>query len=124
MPTVNAVQPRINSHAQRQQRMFCCFISLETDFCQIQWPSPFVLLALICGNLIIRYFWEIFHAMTIEEQRKLVAFTTGSDRVPVGGLAKLKLIIAKNGPDSDRLVLHLFALPSFVSSSVRKLASL
>lgn len=27
----------------------------------------------------------------------------GSGRVPVGGLAKLKLIIAKNGPDSDRL---------------------
>ena len=31
-------------------------------------------------------------------------FTTGSDRVLVGGFAKLKLIIAKNGADSDRLV--------------------
>lgn len=27
----------------------------------------------------------------------------GSDRVPVGGLSRLKLIIARNGPDSDRL---------------------
>ena len=42
--------------------------------------------------------------MTTEEQRLLVAFTTGSDRVPVGGLAKLRLIIAKNGPDSDRYI--------------------
>lgn len=28
---------------------------------------------------------------------------TGSDRVPVGGLSRLKLMIARNGPDSDRL---------------------
>ncbi len=28
---------------------------------------------------------------------------TGSDRVPVGGFSKLKLVIARNGPDSDRL---------------------
>ena len=31
-----------------------------------------------------------------------------SDRIPVGGLAKLKLIIAKNGPDSDRFHYSLF----------------
>ena len=30
-----------------------------------------------------------------------------SDRIPVGGLAKLKLIIAKNGPDSDRFQIFL-----------------
>lgn len=30
-------------------------------------------------------------------------FSTGSDRVPVGGFSKLKLVIARNGPDSDRL---------------------
>lgn len=54
-------------------------------------------------HVVIRNFWEVVHAMSVEEQRKFVAFTTGSDRVPVGGLAKLKLIIAKNGPDSDRL---------------------
>ena len=41
--------------------------------------------------------------MDLEDKRKLLQFTTGSDRIPVGGLAKLKLIIAKNGPDSDRL---------------------
>ena len=42
--------------------------------------------------------------MDLEDKRRLLQFTTGSDRIPVGGLAKLKLIIAKNGPDSDRSV--------------------
>jgi len=51
----------------------------------------------------IRHFWELVHEFTDDQKRQLLAFTTGSDRVPVGGLSKLKLIIARNGPDSDRL---------------------
>jgi len=54
---------------------------------------------------IIRNFWDIVHKMPLESKRKLLQFATGSDRVPVGGLSKLKLIIARNGPDSDRFVL-------------------
>ncbi|KAJ6648241.1 Ubiquitin-protein ligase E3A [Pseudolycoriella hygida] len=52
---------------------------------------------------IIKQFWEIIHALPMDLKRKLLEFTTGSDRVPVGGLSKLKLVIARNGPDSDRL---------------------
>ena len=44
------------------------------------------------------------HSFTMDQKKQLLMFTTGSDRIPVGGLAKLKLIIAKNGPDSDRYV--------------------
>ncbi|OWF52883.1 ubiquitin-protein ligase E3A-like isoform X1 [Mizuhopecten yessoensis] len=51
----------------------------------------------------IKHFWEVVHSFSDEQKRKLVQFTTGTDRVPVGGLSKLKLIIARNGPDSDRL---------------------
>ena len=51
-----------------------------------------------------RFFWEIVHDFSETQKRKLLQFTTGSDRVPVGGLSKLKLIIAKNGPDSNRFV--------------------
>jgi ubiquitin-protein ligase E3 A len=51
---------------------------------------------------IIRWFWEIVHEMTTEQKRQLLSFSTGSDRIPVGGLSKLKFIIAKNGTDSDR----------------------
>ncbi|KAG8176488.1 hypothetical protein JTE90_017543 [Oedothorax gibbosus] len=52
---------------------------------------------------IIKWFWELVHDFKIEEKRKLLQFTTGSDRVPVGGLSKLKLVIARHGADSDRL---------------------
>uniref|UniRef100_A0A1B6GCP1 Ubiquitin-protein ligase E3A n=1 Tax=Cuerna arida TaxID=1464854 RepID=A0A1B6GCP1_9HEMI len=52
---------------------------------------------------VVRWFWQIVHSLSHEDQRKLLQFATGSDRVPVGGLSKLKLIVARNGPDSDRL---------------------
>ncbi|XP_064481318.1 ubiquitin-protein ligase E3A-like [Ornithodoros turicata] len=52
---------------------------------------------------IIRHFWELVHEFSIEQKRKLLQFATGSDRVPVGGLSKLRLVIARHGPDSDRL---------------------
>ncbi|KXJ10271.1 ubiquitin-protein ligase E3A [Exaiptasia diaphana] len=52
---------------------------------------------------LIKWFWEIVHNFTLEQKRQLLMFTTGSDRVPVGGLSKVKLIIAKNGSDSLRL---------------------
>uniref|UniRef100_A0AAG5DUH1 Ubiquitin-protein ligase E3A n=1 Tax=Anopheles atroparvus TaxID=41427 RepID=A0AAG5DUH1_ANOAO len=51
----------------------------------------------------IKDFWTITHGLSLENKRKLLQFTTGSDRVPVGGLSRLKLVIARNGPDSDRM---------------------
>ena len=61
--------------------------------------------------LLDRFFWSVVNEMTLEEHKQLLNFTTGSDRVPVGGLAKLKFIIAKNGEDSDRYDgLNLLAL--------------
>ncbi|KAJ3123578.1 putative E3 ubiquitin-protein ligase HTD2 [Physocladia obscura] len=54
-------------------------------------------------SVIIKHFWEIVNDMTVEEQKRLLFFTTGSDRAPVGGLGHLSFIIARNGPDSDRL---------------------
>ncbi len=50
---------------------------------------------------------SVVHELSIEDKRRLLQFTTGSDRVPVGGLGRLKLIIARNGADSDRLVFHI-----------------
>ncbi|KAG2184976.1 hypothetical protein INT43_000889, partial [Umbelopsis isabellina] len=51
---------------------------------------------------IIKSFWEIVHAFSDEEKKRLLFFATGSDRVPIGGLSKLQFVIAKNGADSDR----------------------
>uniref|UniRef100_A0A3Q2QI53 Ubiquitin-protein ligase E3A n=1 Tax=Fundulus heteroclitus TaxID=8078 RepID=A0A3Q2QI53_FUNHE len=52
---------------------------------------------------IIKDFWEIIHSFGDDQKRLFLQFTTGTDRAPVGGLGKLKMIIAKNGSDSDRL---------------------
>jgi len=51
----------------------------------------------------IQHFWSIVHELSVEDKRRLLQFATGSDRAPVGGLGRLKLIIARNGADSDRL---------------------
>merc|ERR1712242_35957 len=66
---------------------------------------------------VVRWFWEAVHSMDLEDKRRLLQFTTGSDRIPVGGLAKLRLTIAKNGSDSGRLekcTLFLFCLTHFI----------
>ncbi|XP_029356610.1 ubiquitin-protein ligase E3A isoform X1 [Echeneis naucrates] len=52
---------------------------------------------------IIKDFWETIHSFGEEQKRLFLQFTTGTDRAPVGGLGKLKMIIAKNGSDTDRL---------------------
>ena len=47
-------------------------------------------------------FWEIVREFTDMQKKQLLAFVTGSDRIPIGGLSKLRFVIVKNGPDSDR----------------------
>lgn len=56
----------------------------------------------VMSFLLRREFWDIVHTFTEEQKRLFLQFTTGTDRAPVGGLGKLKMIIAKNGPDTER----------------------
>ena len=50
-----------------------------------------------------KWLWEIVHEMSPEDQRKFLAFCTGSDRAPILGLGSMKLYIGRHGDDSDRL---------------------
>jgi ubiquitin-protein ligase E3 A len=53
---------------------------------------------------VVKWFWEIFHKeFGDEERRKFLAFVSGTDRSPIGGLRELQLKIVKNGEDDDRL---------------------
>jgi hypothetical protein len=52
---------------------------------------------------VIKNFWDVVHHMSLEQRKRLLFFTTGSDRSPIGGLAKLYFVITRHGPDSDRL---------------------
>ncbi|CAF0925783.1 unnamed protein product [Adineta steineri] len=72
----------------------------------------------------IQNFWNILMNFTDEQKRKFLRFTTGSDRAPIGGLVRLKLIISRNGPDADRLptshtCFNALLLPDY--SSIEKL---
>lgn len=46
-------------------------------------------------------FWDVVLAFPLELQKKLLHFATGSDRVPVGGLANLNFKIAKIDVSTD-----------------------
>lgn len=49
------------------------------------------------------HFWEIFDEYKYEEKKGLLQFITGNDRIPVSGAENLKMVIMKNGCDTDRL---------------------
>uniref|UniRef100_A0A3P9MBR3 HECT-type E3 ubiquitin transferase n=1 Tax=Oryzias latipes TaxID=8090 RepID=A0A3P9MBR3_ORYLA len=51
----------------------------------------------------VRCFWEVVLAFTLELQKKLLHFATGSDRVPVGGMADLNFKISKIDVPTDWL---------------------
>ena len=40
----------------------------------------------------IRDFWAVVHDLSDVNKRTLLQFTTGSDRAPMGGLSKLKMV--------------------------------
>lgn len=41
--------------------------------------------------------------MPLDQKRAFLSFTTGCDRSPIGGLADLKLLIQRSGPDDEKL---------------------
>ncbi|KAF5894153.1 putative E3 ubiquitin-protein ligase HECTD2, partial [Clarias magur] len=49
----------------------------------------------------IRAFWDVVLAFPLELQKRLLHFTTGSDRVPVGGMADLNFKISKIEVSTD-----------------------
>lgn len=54
---------------------------------------------------LVQWFWEYVSALTFKQQKKVLLFITGSDRVPATGIQNLSLRISRlnNGKDSDRL---------------------
>lgn len=50
----------------------------------------------------IRWFWETFAAAAPQDQRKMLLFITGSDRIPAMGAASLQIRIVCLGEDTGR----------------------
>ena len=89
--------------SKMSRRIILNIILLSFKLVHCWFPFQLVVMPVSHSALLIpRHFWSVVHSLSEEDKRKLLQFTTGTDRVPVGGLSKLKMIIAKNGPDSDR----------------------
>ena len=105
--------------AQELEQMLCGtedldFEALEgnTEYEGCQPSSP------VC-----RHFWAVAHAMTAPQKKRLLAFVTGSDRIPIGGLAALPFKILRHGDDDERLptaqtCFHILLLPAYSSQEV------
>jgi alpha-tubulin suppressor-like RCC1 family protein len=52
----------------------------------------------------IRGFWDILGSLDARQRKLFLTFVTGSDRIPLGGLSKLKITIQQNGSEPT---LHL-----------------
>ncbi|XP_044276571.1 probable E3 ubiquitin-protein ligase HECTD2 isoform X2 [Varanus komodoensis] len=59
-------------------------------------------------DLTVRYFWEVVLEFPLELQKKLLHFTTGSDRVPVGGMADLNFKISKSEASTNWLTIKSY----------------
>jgi len=69
---------------------------------------------------VIKQFWEVVHGFTLAQKKKFLEFCTGSDRVPIGGLKSLNLILQRNGGDDERLptastCYNVLLLPGYAS---------
>lgn len=47
-----------------------------------------------------RYFWDVVLSLPLQLQKLFLLFTTGSDRVPIGGMAEMTLKISRT-EDTD-----------------------
>ena len=56
------------------------------------------------NSQMMKWFWQIvLEEWDDEKRRKLLAFSTGSDRAPVNGLKSMKFYIVMEGEDDNRL---------------------
>jgi ubiquitin-protein ligase E3 A len=51
----------------------------------------------------VKDFWEIVHEFDYDLKKNFLSFLTGCDRSPIKGLGSLRMIIGRQGPDSDKL---------------------
>ncbi|GBP76336.1 Probable E3 ubiquitin-protein ligase HERC4 [Eumeta japonica] len=54
----------------------------------------------------IRWFWEVFHELSLEEKKKFLLFLTGSDRVPILGMKDIKIRFQPVADDKYYPVAH------------------
>ena len=69
---------------------------------------------------VIIWLWDVVLSFSEEEQKLFLKFFAGTDRAPIGGLANLRMIVQRDGPDSNKLprshtCFNTLLLPSYRS---------
>ena len=70
---------------------------------------------------VVRWLWQVIGRLNNDEKKSFLKFVTGSDRAPIGGLANLRVIVQRDGADSNKLptshtCFNTLLLPSYRSS--------
>uniref|UniRef100_A0A8C5KTS3 Hect domain and RLD 3 n=1 Tax=Jaculus jaculus TaxID=51337 RepID=A0A8C5KTS3_JACJA len=71
----------------------------------------------------VKLFWETFHEFPLEKKKKFLLFLTGSDRIPIYGMASLQIVIQSTACGEEYLpVAHtcynLLDLPKYSSKEI------
>jgi len=74
---------------------------------------------------VIKNFWKVFHELSLDDKKKFLVFLTGTDRIPILGMKRVKLVIqSTSGGDSYFPVAHtcfnLLDLPMYSSEQLLK----
>ncbi|XP_075163815.1 HECT and RLD domain containing E3 ubiquitin ligase 4 isoform X2 [Haematobia irritans] len=54
----------------------------------------------------VKWFWETFHEMSLEDKKKFLLYLTGSDRIPIQGMKAIKIFIQPTNDDRCLPVAH------------------
>ncbi|CAF1143871.1 unnamed protein product [Brachionus calyciflorus] len=70
-------------------------------------------------------FWKVFHSFSLEQKKKFLLYLTGTDRIPILGMKRVKLCIqSTKGGDSYFPVAHtcfnLLDLPMYSSEELMR----
>ncbi|CAF0899632.1 unnamed protein product [Brachionus calyciflorus] len=74
---------------------------------------------------VIKMFWKVFHSFSLEQKKKFLLYLTGTDRIPILGMKRVKLCIqSTKGGDSYFPVAHtcfnLLDLPMYSSEELMR----
>lgn len=58
------------------------------------------------GDQTIRWFWEVFHELSLAEKKKFLLYLTGSDRIPIQGMKAIKIYVQPVNDDKHLPVAH------------------
>ncbi|RAL67255.1 hypothetical protein DID88_008021 [Monilinia fructigena] len=77
------------------------------------------------GDRVIQNFWSVVKEYDLEKKKKLLEFTTASDRVPMGGMRNFHLRIMRNGSTDEHLpssytCFQNLLLPNYSSREILK----